>query len=59
MQYLWCCVDAFAGKGETMLGQDLIVAATQSRPPALIEDGSHCVGLEQGFTISGKPDWGK
>jgi site-specific recombinase XerD len=25
------------GKGETMLGQDLIVAPTQSRPPALIE----------------------
>ena len=37
MQYLWCCVDACAGKGETMLGQDLIVAPTQSRPPALIE----------------------
>src|SRR5215831_2853615 len=37
MQYLWCCVDAFAGKGETMLGQDLIVAPTQGRPPALIE----------------------
>jgi hypothetical protein len=31
--------DTFTGKGETMLGQDIIVAPTQSRPPALI-DGS-------------------
>ena len=37
MQYLWCCVDAFTGSGESMLSQDLIVAATQLRPPALIE----------------------
>src|SRR5215510_8819307 len=37
MQDLWCCVVFLYGEGETMLGQDLIVAPTQSRPPALIE----------------------
>src|SRR5215470_904185 len=37
MQDLWCCVGFLYGEGETMLSQDLIVAPTQSRPPALIE----------------------
>src|SRR5262249_16417439 len=37
MQDLWCCVGFLYGEGETMLGQDLIVAPTQGRPPALIE----------------------
>src|SRR5262245_31483905 len=37
MQDLWCCVGFLYGEGETMLGQDLNVAPTQSRPPALIE----------------------
>src|SRR5262245_45830684 len=38
MQDLWCCVGFLYGEGETMLGQALIVAATQGRPPALIEN---------------------
>ena len=29
--------DAFWGKGETMLSRELIVTATQGRPPAIIE----------------------
>ena len=37
MQDLWCCVGFLYGKGKTMLSQDLIVAPTQRRPPALIE----------------------
>ena len=37
MQDLWCCVGFLYGEGETMLGHDLIVAPTQSQPPALIE----------------------
>src|SRR5215831_16685229 len=37
MQDLWCCVGFLYGDGETMLGQALIVAPTQSRPPALIQ----------------------
>src|SRR5215470_10063417 len=36
MQDLWCCVGFLYGEGETMLSQDLIVAPTQSRPPAII-----------------------
>src|SRR5499426_4489634 len=37
MQDLWCCVGSLRGKGGTMTSQDLIVAPTQGRPPALIE----------------------
>src|SRR5215813_5238683 len=37
MQDLWGCVGFLYGEGETMLSQDLVVAPTQSRPPALIE----------------------
>jgi hypothetical protein len=30
-------VDAFTGKGETMLGHDLIVTPSEARSPAIIE----------------------